>query len=153
MHANLLQLCPTLFDPMDCSLQAPLSTGFSRQEYWSGLPRPPQTTFKGKGFHSGSVIKNPPAMQEMWVWSLDLEVCWKRKWQPTPLLWPGEFHGQKILKDYSPRGHKASDTTYWLNNNNTSYRASRALLLLITVPRALGWVPYPPLSPVYHQLL
>ena len=27
-------------DPMDCSPQAPLSMGFSRQEYWSGLPFP-----------------------------------------------------------------------------------------------------------------
>ena len=25
---------------MDCSLQAPLSMEFSRQEYWSGLPFP-----------------------------------------------------------------------------------------------------------------
>ena len=25
---------------MDCSLQAPLSMGFSRQEYWNGLPFP-----------------------------------------------------------------------------------------------------------------
>ena len=25
---------------MDCRLQAPLSVGFSRQEYWSGLPCP-----------------------------------------------------------------------------------------------------------------
>ena len=25
---------------MDCSLQAPLPMGFSRQEYWSGLPFP-----------------------------------------------------------------------------------------------------------------
>ena len=32
------QSCPTLCDPMD---QAPLSMGFSRQEYWSGLPFPP----------------------------------------------------------------------------------------------------------------
>ena len=27
-------------DPMDCSLQASLSMGFSRQEYWCGLPCP-----------------------------------------------------------------------------------------------------------------
>ena len=27
-------------DPMDCSRQAPLSMGFSRQEYWSGLSFP-----------------------------------------------------------------------------------------------------------------
>ena len=32
------KLCPTLCDPVDCSSQAPLSVGFSRQEYWSGLP-------------------------------------------------------------------------------------------------------------------
>ena len=35
------QSCPTLCNPMDCSPQAPLSMGFSRQEYWSGLPCPP----------------------------------------------------------------------------------------------------------------
>ena len=29
-----------LSDPMDCSLQAPPSMGFSRQEYWSGVPLP-----------------------------------------------------------------------------------------------------------------
>ena len=34
------QSCPTFCDPMDCSLQAPLSMEFSRQEYWSGLPFP-----------------------------------------------------------------------------------------------------------------
>ena len=28
-------------DPMDCNHQAPLSMGFLRQEYWSGLPFPP----------------------------------------------------------------------------------------------------------------
>ena len=33
--------CPTLWDPMDYSLPAPLSMGFSRLEYWSGLPCPP----------------------------------------------------------------------------------------------------------------
>ena len=32
--------CPILCDPKDCSDQAPLSMGFSRQEYWSMLPFP-----------------------------------------------------------------------------------------------------------------
>ena len=40
MHAKLLQSCQTLCDPTDSSPQAPLSTGFSRQEYWSRLPFP-----------------------------------------------------------------------------------------------------------------
>ena len=34
------QLCPTLCDPWTVVRQVPLSGGFSRQEYWSGLPCP-----------------------------------------------------------------------------------------------------------------
>ena len=34
------EFCPTLCDPMVCSLQAPLSMEFSRLAYWSGLPIP-----------------------------------------------------------------------------------------------------------------
>ena len=34
------QLCLTLCDPITVTHQAPLSLGFSRQEYWSGLPVP-----------------------------------------------------------------------------------------------------------------
>ena len=30
--------CPTLATPWTVALQAPLSMGFLRQEYWSGLP-------------------------------------------------------------------------------------------------------------------
>ena len=37
-HAKSLQLCPTLCNAMNCSLLAPLSIGFFRQEDWSGLP-------------------------------------------------------------------------------------------------------------------
>ena len=33
--------CLTLYNPITVALQAPLSMGFSRQEYWSGSPRPP----------------------------------------------------------------------------------------------------------------
>ena len=39
---EVAQSCPTLCDPMDSGLhEAPLSMGFSRQEYWSELPFPP----------------------------------------------------------------------------------------------------------------
>ena len=37
---SVAQLCLTLCNPMDCSLLGPLSMGFSRQEYWHGLPLP-----------------------------------------------------------------------------------------------------------------
>ena len=40
-HVRLFVIPWTLCDPLDCiAHQAPLSLGFSRQEYWSGLPFP-----------------------------------------------------------------------------------------------------------------
>ena len=39
-ESEVVQSCPTLSDPMDYSPQAPPSVGFSRQEYWSGVPLP-----------------------------------------------------------------------------------------------------------------
>ena len=51
--------CPTLCDPMDCKArQAPLSMGFSWQEYWSGLPFPPPGNLPNPGMEPGS-----PALQ------------------------------------------------------------------------------------------
>ena len=32
------------------------------------------------------------------------KVSWKRKWQPTPLVLPGNFHAQRGVAGYSPRG-------------------------------------------------
>ena len=41
MHAKPLQLCSTLCATLWTAVhQAPLSTGISRQEFWSGLPFP-----------------------------------------------------------------------------------------------------------------
>ena len=39
------------------------------------------------------------------------DIPWSRKWQPTPVFLPGKFHEQRSLAGYSPRGHKAPDTT------------------------------------------
>ena len=62
------------------------------------------------GFLGGSVIKNLPAM----VWSLGREDPLGREWQPTPILLPGEFHGQK--RTWSQRaGHD------WMTNPCASY--------------------------------
>ena len=47
-------------NPMDCvTHQAPLSMGFSRQGYWSGLPFPPPGDLPNPGIKLGS-----PAWQE-----------------------------------------------------------------------------------------
>ena len=37
---KVTQSCLTLSDPMDCSLPGSAVHGFSRQEYWSGVPLP-----------------------------------------------------------------------------------------------------------------
>ena len=57
------------------------------------------------------MVKNPPAMQETQVQSLGQKIPWRRKWQPTPVFLPGEFHGQRSLAGYSPWGCKESGRT------------------------------------------
>ena len=61
------------------------------------------------------MVKNPPAVWETWVQSLDWEDPLERKQLPTPVSWPREFHGQKSLAGYSPWSHKESDTTEQLS--------------------------------------
>ena len=39
-QSEVAQSSPTLSDPMDCSLLGSSVHGFSRQEYWSGVPLP-----------------------------------------------------------------------------------------------------------------
>ena len=39
-ESEVAQPCPTLNDPWTAAYQAPPSMEFSRQEYWSGVPRP-----------------------------------------------------------------------------------------------------------------
>ena len=38
------------------------------------------------------------------------KIPWRRKWQPTPVFFPGKSHGQRSLAGYSPWGRKGSDT-------------------------------------------
>ena len=46
---------PTLSNPMDCSMPCSLSMGFSRQEYWSGLPFPHPGHLPNPGIKSMSL--------------------------------------------------------------------------------------------------
>ena len=61
------------------------------------------------------MVKNLLTIQETQDQTLGLEelrkIPWRRKWQPTPVFLPGEFHGQRRLADPSPWGHKESDTS------------------------------------------
>jgi len=42
--------------PMDAAFQAPLSMGFSRLEYWSGLPCPPPGDLPNPGMEPPSLV-------------------------------------------------------------------------------------------------
>ena len=52
------KLCLTLTTPWTVAHQSPLSIGFSRQEYWSGLPFPSPGDLPDPGIEPGS-----PALQ------------------------------------------------------------------------------------------
>ena len=49
-----------------------------------------------------------PENTRIWVF---LVYYRRRRWHPTPVLFPGKSHGRKSLVGYSPWGHKESDTT------------------------------------------
>ena len=57
-ESEVAQSCPTLCNPVDCSLpgfyQASPSMGFSRQKYWSGLPFPSPGDLPNPGIEPGS---------------------------------------------------------------------------------------------------
>ena len=63
------------------------------------------------------IVKNSLAMQESQVQSLKWQDTLGRKWQPTPVFLPGEFHGQWSLAGYSPWGCKEMDITEWVSLN------------------------------------
>ena len=61
------------------------------------------------------LVKNLPVMQETRGQYWGRKIPWRRKWQPTPVLLPGKFHGQRSLVGYSPWHHKESDMTEGLH--------------------------------------
>ena len=66
---------------------------------WAGSQTPHGTT---RIFPVAQMVKSLLAMQETrfnpWV----RKTLWRREWQPTPVVLPGESHGQKSLVGYSP---------------------------------------------------
>ena len=81
-ESKVAQSCPTLSDPMDYSLPGPPSMGFSRKEYWSGVPlpslRPSSTnTQKRCPFHYRGLgckcrkSRNTWSNRQIWPWSTE----------------------------------------------------------------------------------
>ena len=53
-ESEVAQSCLTFATPWTAAYQAPLSVGFSRQEYWSGLPFPSPGELPDPGIKPGS---------------------------------------------------------------------------------------------------
>ena len=66
------------------------------------------------GFKGGTVVKNPRASAGEGR-EASLIPGWGRspgeEWPPTSVFLPGNFHEQRSLLSYSPRGHKELDMT------------------------------------------
>ena len=56
MHAQALSHVQLFVTPRTVSCQVPLSMGFSRQEYWSGLPFPPPGDLPQPGIEQASPV-------------------------------------------------------------------------------------------------
>ena len=62
------------------------------------------------GFPCWSAVKNPPVKQEIFNTCIG-KIPWRRAWQPTPALLPGESQGLRSLAGFSPQSCKESDMT------------------------------------------
>ena len=119
--------------------QAPLFMGFSKQEYWSGLPFPPLGDLPDSGVELGSTWLNLDWREfDPWV----RKIPWSRKWHPTPVFLPGESHGQRSLVGYSLWGPKSWT---WLKRRACMRYSLRSALYLcwrfaFSVPGLVSWV-------------
>ena len=122
LHNEMLCLvahsCLTLCDPMDYTVHEILqprilewvAVPFSKRSYQprgrtqvSGIAGGFFTSWgtrEAEEYLVAQQVKSLPAMQEIWVG----KIPWRRERLPTPVFWPGEFHGL-----YSPWGCKEFD--------------------------------------------
>ena len=115
---NSISLCPASFCTPRPNL--PVTPGVSwlpTFAFQSPIMR--RTSFLGVSSLSGAsllpqMVKNPPVMQDTWVWSLGWEDPLEKGLATHSVFLPGEFHGQRSLEGYSLWGHKQLDTIEWL---------------------------------------
>ena len=118
--AQLLQLCLTLCNPMECNLPGSSVHGIlhARILEWVSMSSsrgssPPRVWIHVScitgGFFTAGPLGKPIYIKIYWI------IKQRRQWQPTPVLLPGKSHGRRRLVGYSPWGHKELDTTEWLH--------------------------------------
>ena len=64
------------------------------------------------------------------------KISWRRKWQPTPVIFPGKSHGWRSLVGYSSWGRKQSDTAEQLHFTSSYSPLPLASLLFSAICKA-----------------
>ena len=55
-------------------------------------------------------------------------IPWRRKWQLTPVFFPGDSHGQRSLAGYSPWGHRVGhEVTEHTHGKKTSESSKKEM--------------------------
>ena len=87
--SEVAQSCRTLCDPMDCSPPGSSSMGFSRQEHWSGLPRPSPGIEPGSpALQADTLPSEPPGKPSM-------DMSLSKRWEVVEATeaWSAAIHG------------------------------------------------------------
>ena len=84
-ESEVAQSCPTLCNPWTIAHQAPPSMGFSRQEYWSGLPFPSPGGLCDPGIEPRSPTLQADTFNHCTTFNSTLQVTCKSmtKFQPS----------------------------------------------------------------------
>ena len=138
-----MQLCLTLCNPMDYTVHGILQArilewvaiSFSRgssqprdQTQVSHIVNGFFTSWTTREAHGGSDSKE----SALSVGDLGLipgleRILWRRKWQPTPVFLPGEFHGHGITKSQT----WLSNFTFTFNTSYYNYTGVRVYTLTV----------------------
>ena len=73
------------------------------------------------GFWGGSVVKDPPAKQETWVWSLSQQDPLKKEMATHFSILAWEIPGTEKPGRLQSMGYQELEMTEWLNNNNKTW--------------------------------
>ena len=117
-ESEVAQSCPTLCDPMACSLPGSSVHGIfqARVLEWGAIAfsllalNSTEDIFNNRIFLTAFACNITYSLRNEIIVLLQ-QKPWRRKWQPTPVLLPGKSHGQKGLVGYSPWGREEQDTT------------------------------------------
>ena len=98
-----------------------VSTFLSMEIHWVSWLR----AYALEGFPVGSVVKNPHAMQETWVQSLDWEDPLEKEMATHYNILAWEIPQIEAPGGLQSTGLQKLDTTWWLNNNNICFRTKK----------------------------